>query len=115
MRESPASPRLLVENHRVVGLDPADPIRFNPREKIGDEPTGLERPGETKLKADRQHSGTIVDGISRIGYLSGGTTLDDLLAQNNHPNRAGHEIVARELLAWFPLPPTPLPTTKPTS
>jgi hypothetical protein len=57
-----------------------------------------------------------VDGISRIGYLSGGTTLDDLLAQNNHPNRAGHEIVARELLAWFPLPPsTTPPTTKPTS
>jgi len=29
--------------------------------------------------------------------------LSDLLSWSNHPNRAGHEIVARELLRWFPL------------
>lgn len=29
--------------------------------------------------------------------------LSDLLAWSNHPNRAGHELVARELLRWFPM------------
>jgi len=28
--------------------------------------------------------------------------LTDLLSWSNHPNRSGHEIVARELLRWFP-------------
>jgi len=65
-------PTALVENHRVVGLVESDPIQINYRQKIGDEPTGLERPDLLKLKADRQHSGTIVNGISRIGFMTGG-------------------------------------------
>jgi len=28
--------------------------------------------------------------------------LSDLLSWSNHPNRQGHELVARELLRWFP-------------
>jgi len=28
--------------------------------------------------------------------------LTDLLSWSNHPNRRGHELVARELLRWFP-------------
>ena len=28
--------------------------------------------------------------------------LSDLLSWSNHPNRRGHEIVAREILRWFP-------------
>ncbi|HEV2328405.1 MAG TPA: SGNH/GDSL hydrolase family protein [Verrucomicrobiae bacterium] len=31
-----------------------------------------------------------------------GTPLRDLMAQSNHPNRQGHEIVAAALLNWFP-------------
>jgi lysophospholipase L1-like esterase len=37
------------------------------------------------------------------GYCSAGGDLSDLLAWSNHPNRAGHELVARELLRWFPI------------
>jgi lysophospholipase L1-like esterase len=29
--------------------------------------------------------------------------LSDLLSWSNHPNRAGHELVARGLLRWFPM------------
>jgi hypothetical protein len=29
--------------------------------------------------------------------------LSDLLSWPNHPNRTGHELVARELLRWFPI------------
>lgn len=36
--------------------------------------------------------------------LAAGAKLNDLLAPDNHPNRAGHELVTRELFAWFPTP-----------
>ena len=36
-------------------------------------------------------------------YLEGGGDLQDLLSWSNHPNRRGHELVARELLRWFPI------------
>jgi hypothetical protein len=29
----------------------------------------------------------------------------DYLSEPFHPNRAGHEIVAREMMRWFPLEP----------
>lgn len=67
-------PCVFVENRRVVGLDPADPIRVSYEQKVGDDPTGLERPDLLKIKADPSHSKTIVNGISRIGYMSGGKT-----------------------------------------
>lgn len=34
-------------------------------------------------------------------YIKSGD-LTDLLSWSNHPNRSGHELVARELLRWFP-------------
>lgn len=36
-------------------------------------------------------------------YVELGGSLTDLLSWPNHPNRKGHEIVALELLRWFPL------------
>ncbi len=66
-------PCVYVENHRVVGLDPRDPLQVSYAGKIGNEPTGREHPELLKLKiAKSAHGGTIVDGISRIGYMSGG-------------------------------------------
>ena len=65
-------PCVFVENHNVVNLDPNDPIQVNYDHKIGKEPTGLEHPELLKVKADTQHSNTIINGISRIGYTSGG-------------------------------------------
>lgn len=35
-------------------------------------------------------------------YTRSGGDLSDLLSWSNHPNRRGHELVARELLRWFP-------------
>ena len=36
-------------------------------------------------------------------YTKSGGELTDLLSWVNHPNRKGHEIVAQELMRWFPL------------
>ncbi|NUM52786.1 MAG: arylsulfatase [Candidatus Hydrogenedentes bacterium] len=65
-------PCVYVENRRVAGLDPTDPIRVSYGEKIGNDPTGLDHPELLKIKADKSHSQTIVNGVSRIGYMSGG-------------------------------------------
>ena len=65
-------PTVYVENHRVVGLDPADPIEVSYQDKIGDDPTGKENPELLKMKYSHGHDMTIVNGISRIGYMTGG-------------------------------------------
>ncbi|MEN9404395.1 MAG: hypothetical protein RL091_3098 [Verrucomicrobiota bacterium] len=65
-------PCVFVEDHRVVGLDPADPIAVSYAQRLGPEPTGAERPEWLKIKGDRNHSDSIVNGISRIGYMTGG-------------------------------------------
>jgi arylsulfatase A-like enzyme len=65
-------PCVYVENHRVVGLDPSDPIRVSFQEKVGDEPTGRENPELLKMHPSHGHDMTIVNGISRIGYMTGG-------------------------------------------
>ena len=65
-------PCVFVENHRVVGLDPKDPIRVSFTGPIGDEPTGAKNPELLIMKADANHSKAIVRGISRIGWATGG-------------------------------------------
>ncbi len=67
-------PTVFVENHHVVAADPLDPIEVDYRKKIGTDPTGLEQPELLKMKAspNHGHNNTIVNGIGRIGYMSGG-------------------------------------------
>lgn len=65
-------PCVYVENHHVVGLDPADPIEVSFAGPIGDEPTGLSHPELLKMKWHHGHNATIINGISRIGFMSGG-------------------------------------------
>lgn len=66
------TPCVFLEDHRVVGLDPADPITVRYGEKVGEEPTGRENPELLKMKPSHGHDMTIVNGISRIGYMTGG-------------------------------------------
>jgi arylsulfatase A-like enzyme len=69
------TPCVYVENGRVVNLDPADPIRVSYGHKVGTEPTGKDRPDLlTNQKPSLGHDGTIVNGISRIGFMTGGAT-----------------------------------------
>ncbi len=65
-------PCVYVANHHVVGLDPNDPITVSFKEPTGDEPTGLKNPDLLKVDWDHGHNNSIVNGISRIGFMSGG-------------------------------------------
>lgn len=44
----------------------------------------------------------LADSLSAFDKAAAGGSLLDWLAWSNHPNRAGHELVARELMRWFP-------------
>ena len=65
-------PCVYLENHRVVGLDPNDPIEVNFKRPVGNDPTGKEHPELLRMHPSHGHDMTIVNGISRIGYMSGG-------------------------------------------
>ncbi len=65
-------PCVFIENHRVFQLDPQDPIAVSYVKRIGTDAVGHESPGLLKVGADRQHADTIINGISRIGHMSGG-------------------------------------------
>ncbi len=77
-------PCVYTENGRVFGLDPADPITVNYKEKIGDWPTGLENPELLKMHPSHGHNNTIVNGVSRIGFMTGGKSalwVDEYMAE----------------------------------
>jgi arylsulfatase A-like enzyme len=65
-------PCVYVENHRVVGLDPQDPLRVSYQEPLTEEPTDKDHPELLRMKAVYGHDQTIINGIGRIGYMSGG-------------------------------------------
>ena len=69
-------PTVFLEDHRVVALDSTDPIEVSYQGKVGNDPTGKEHPELLKMQASRGqgHNQTIVNGIGRIGYMSGGKT-----------------------------------------
>ena len=65
-------PCVYIENDKVVGLDTNDPITVSYKKRIGNEPTGILNPELIAMKGDPQHSQAIVNGVSRIGYMTGG-------------------------------------------
>ncbi|MEJ1241648.1 arylsulfatase [Chryseolinea sp. T2] len=66
-------PCVYVENHRVVNLDPADPIKVSYGPPLNDhDATGKSNPELLKMKFSHGHDQTIVNGVSRIGYMTGG-------------------------------------------
>lgn len=66
------TPCVYVENGRVVNHDPRDPIEVRYDRPFPDEPTGKANPSLLRMKPSHGHDMTIVNGISRIGYMRGG-------------------------------------------
>jgi len=64
-------PSVYVENHRVVNLDPADPLWVGKKNPDG-QPTGITHRETLKLDWSHGHNQTIHNGIGRIGFYSGG-------------------------------------------
>jgi len=67
-------PSVLLENHHVLDLDIEDPIKISYKKKVGNDPTGNENPDLERYASDDFHGNTIVNGVARIGYMSGGNS-----------------------------------------
>lgn len=65
-------PCVFVENQKVVGLDPEDPVKVSYSDRLDGYPLGSEHPELLKVLADPQHSQSIINGVSRIGFMEGG-------------------------------------------
>jgi arylsulfatase A-like enzyme len=77
-------PCVYVENHRVVGLTTNDPIDVGYAKPFPGEPTGKSDRNQLVMDWSHGHDASIVNGISRIGYMKGGKSAlwqDDEMAK----------------------------------
>ncbi|MCM1108416.1 MAG: arylsulfatase [Clostridium sp.] len=67
-------PCVYLEQDTVANYDPTAPISVSYRTNFEGEPTGASNPGMLKLMYSHGHNHSIVDSISRIGFMKGGGT-----------------------------------------
>ncbi|MFV0248890.1 MAG: sulfatase family protein [Tenacibaculum sp.] len=65
-------PTVYIENGEVDNLNPNDPIQINYQKNFLGEPTGKDNPELLKMKWHHGHHNSIINGISRIGFMKGG-------------------------------------------
>lgn len=65
-------PCVYLEQDTVANYDPSAPIEVSYRQNFPGQPTGADNPELLKLLPSHGHDMSIVDGISRIGYMRGG-------------------------------------------
>lgn len=65
-------PQVYVHDHRVPNLDPEDPLWVGRKKPSPDHPTGLTHRDTLKMDWSHGHNATIHNGISRIGFYTGG-------------------------------------------
>ena len=65
-------PQVYVENHRVKNLNPADPLWVGRKKPNPEHPTGITHRSSLKMDWSHGHNATIHNGISRIGFYTGG-------------------------------------------
>ncbi len=67
-------PCVYIEDGKVVGLDPSDPIEvtYDESKPFPGVPTGKTHPHLLRMHPSHGHDMAIVNGISRIGYMRGG-------------------------------------------
>ncbi len=65
-------PQVYVKDHSVVNLDPADPLWVGKKKPSDDHPTGRSHRDTLRMNWSHGHNGTIHNGISRIGFYTGG-------------------------------------------
>ncbi len=65
-------PQVYVQDHRVPNLDPKDPLWVGKKKPSDDHPTGITHRDTLKMDWSHGHNSTIHNGISRIGFYTGG-------------------------------------------
>jgi len=65
-------PQVYVQDYRVLNLDPSDPLWVGDKKPSPDHPTGITHRDSLKMNWSHGHNATIHNGISRIGFYTGG-------------------------------------------
>lgn len=65
-------PQVLVEDDRVLHLDARDPLWVGDKSPSSDHPDGITHRASLTMDWSHGHNGTIHNGVSRIGYYTGG-------------------------------------------
>jgi arylsulfatase A-like enzyme len=65
-------PQVYVRDHRVLNLDPQDPLWVGSKKPSPDHPTGITHRDTLKMDWSHGHNQTIHNGIGRIGFYTGG-------------------------------------------
>ncbi|WP_445116499.1 sulfatase-like hydrolase/transferase [Acinetobacter sp. WZC-1] len=85
-------PTVYVENHQVANLDANDPITISYKSRLRGDTLDYQdyiEQGKTnqlrQLPSDSGHKGTVINGVPRIGYMTGGNSArwsDDTMTDN---------------------------------
>ncbi len=89
----------LAHNVKVILLTPTPDLSAN----LDDPADQLNRHAEMIRALAKRYHVALVDSLQAFkDYAKAGGKIKDVMAQGNHPNRQGHEFVAKALLEWFP-------------
>ena len=117
-------PTVYIENRRVVGLTPDDPIQVSYKKNFPGEPTAISNPElMTKQTWSHGHNQSVHNGIPRIGYQKGGKAAlwhDEDMADvflthakafidNNNPKKTGEPFFLYYALQQPHVPRVPNP------
>ena len=83
---------------KVILLTPTPDMAFN----LTDPQSPMNQHARQIRELSREYNVALVDSQQAfIDEVNKGRALDSFMSQSNHPNRRGHELVARALLKWF--------------
>lgn len=93
----------LADNVRVILLTPTPDMKAH----LDDPNDPLNQHAQQIRRLAVEYNVGLVDSLELFkAKIESGMPLKDLMAQGNHPNYIGHQIVSAELLNWFPYPAT---------
>ncbi len=91
--------KALAMNVKVILLTPTP----DQSAKLDDPNDPLNQHAEQIRKLAEEYHVGLVDSLAAFkAEIACGAALQDLMAQVNHPNAQGHELVGKELAKWFP-------------
>lgn len=89
------------QGSRVILLTPTPDISETP-EALAKGNAVRDHAAQIRRLADEYSTGLADSFAVFERHKAAGGDIQDLMSWVNHPNALGHELVARELLAWFP-------------
>jgi len=91
----------LASGAKVLLLTPTPDVTQSSTYRGGDKNVLCDHADQIRAIAAEHRIG-LADSFYACLQCSSAGDLSDILSWSNHPNRAGHELVAREILRWFP-------------